>query len=169
MEKEISVYFGLGTNLGNKAQNLFDAINSIDEQIGRLVKSSNFYSSPPFEMDSEEYFWNCCIEVRTTLKPIELINRIEKIELDMGRTQKSVDKKYQNRKIDIDILFYGLEEYKDEKLTIPHPEWQNRLFVLVPLLELIENILISNNTFSIHETIAKIGLQSPPKLELKFF
>ncbi|MBU2019339.1 MAG: 2-amino-4-hydroxy-6-hydroxymethyldihydropteridine diphosphokinase [Bacteroidetes bacterium] len=170
MEKTATiVYIGLGTNIGNKPQNLFDSINFIDQRIGRLVKSSNFYSTPPFEMQSKNDFWNACIQIETYLNPFEILEEIQKIEQDMGRAAKSINKNYQDRIIDIDLLFFGNECIEDPKLTLPHPEWQNRLFVLVPLNELIDRLNISGNCHHLAKLINKLGSQAIPKQELKFF
>jgi 2-amino-4-hydroxy-6-hydroxymethyldihydropteridine diphosphokinase len=170
MEKQKTVvYLSLGSNIGNKPQNLFDSINQIDQRIGRLVKSSNFYSTPPFQMDSDNEFWNACIQIETNVEPIELLKEIKEIESEMGRSEKSKHKKYSDRIIDIDILFYGEQVVDHPELSIPHPEWKNRLFVLIPLKELTDHLNIRENYYQIDKLINNTQTQATPERVLRFF
>ena len=170
MEKEkVTCYFSLGTNLGNKPQNLFDCINHIDQIVGRVTNCSNFYSSPPFEMESSNEFWNCVIEVETTLAPTEILVKTQEIELETGRTIKSVNQVYTDRLIDIDLLFYGEKQFETKELTIPHPKWSERLFVLIPLKELQGIISISDKNYELEELINIIEAQTIPNLALRLF
>lgn len=129
-------YLSLGTNLGDKTQNLNKAVQYISEQIGRIISLSAFYQTEPWGFFSENAFMNaaCCVE--TTWKAQELLEKIKEIELLMGRKEKSHQGIYKDRIIDIDILFYDDLILTTDNLTIPHPYITDRMFVLLPLAEI---------------------------------
>ena len=131
------VYLSLGTNLGDKEQNLLSAITEIDRRIGSVRAQSAFLSSEPWGFESEHTFLNAAVCVETELSPNALLRATQQIERDMGRTQKSVDGKYHDRIIDIDILLYDDLHINTKKLTIPHPRMYERDFVLIPLREIL--------------------------------
>ena len=127
-------YIGLGTNLGNREENLSKAIAMIGEEIGEVVSCSSVYQTEPWGFQSENEFLNAVIKVRTGLKPSGLFGRILMIEALLGRLREG--KGYSSRIIDIDILLYGGEIINNKNLQIPHPRIQDRKFVLVPLCEI---------------------------------
>lgn len=131
------VYLSLGTNLGDKEQNLLSAITEIDRRIGSVRAQSAFLSTEPWRFESEHTFLNAAVCVETELSPNALLRATQQIERDMGRTQKSVDGKYHDRIIDIDILLYDDLHINTKKLTIPHPRMYERDFVLIPLREIL--------------------------------
>lgn len=131
------VYLSLGTNLGDKEQNLLSAITEIDRRIGSVRAQSAFLSTEPWGFESEHTFLNAAVCVETELSPNALLRATQQIERDMGRTQKSVDGKYHDRIIDIDILLYDDLHINTKKLTIPHPRMYERDFVLIPLREIL--------------------------------
>ena len=100
------VYVGLGTNLGDKEQNLRDAVQKIEEQIGKVVSLSAFYVTAPWGFASENSFLNAAACVDTDLSPLEVLRETQLIERELGRTKKSVDGVYSDRLIDIDLLLY---------------------------------------------------------------
>ena len=130
------VFLGLGTNLGDKRNNLLTAVNHIEEKIGKITSLSSLYETEPWGFKSDNSFLNAALCVETPLEPVAILNIIKEIEIEMGRTQKSVNKVYSDRPIDIDILLYDDMIIKTEELTIPHPLMTERDFVMKPLVEI---------------------------------
>lgn len=130
------VFLGLGTNLGDKRDNLLTAVNHIEEKIGKVTSLSSFYETEPWGFKSDNSFLNAALCVETSLEPVAILHIIKEIEVEMGRTQKSVNKVYSDRPIDIDILLYDDMIIKSEELTIPHPLMTERDFVMKPLMEI---------------------------------
>ena len=128
-----TIYLSLGTNLGDKEQNLLSAIKEIERRIGPVRAQSAFLSTEPWGFKSENTFLNAAVRVETELSPHALLRVTQQIERNMGRTQKSVDGQYHDRIIDIDILLYDNLHINTKKLTIPHPHMYERDFVLIPL------------------------------------
>lgn len=130
------VYLGLGTNLGDKEQNIRLTIKKIEEQIGHVVRQSALYFSKPWGFKSENDFVNAVICCQTALTPSELLSATQSIERAMGRKKKSVDGSYHDRIIDIDILLYDNLHIDTPDLKIPHPLMRHRDFVMIPLQEI---------------------------------
>lgn len=137
------VYLSLGTNLGNKEENLRTAMTLIEEQVGTITSQSALYASAPWGFDSENTFLNNAISVETSLTPEELLSTTQRIEHTLGRTHKSVDGQYSDRLIDIDILLYDDVVMHTPSLTLPHPLMHRRLFVLEPLSEIAPTMIHS--------------------------
>ena len=137
MLKVHTVYLSLGTNLGDKEQNLLSAITEIERRIGPVRAQSAFLSTEPWGFESTNTFLNAAVCVETELSPTALLRATQQIERDMGRTQKSVDGQYHDRIIDIDILLYDDLHIHTKKLTIPHPHMYERDFMLIPLREIL--------------------------------
>ncbi len=135
----MKVYLGIGTNLGDKQNNLNEALALIKEHVGRIIKSSSVYETEPWGFRSKDYFLNIVAEVETKLKPSGLLGRILMVEANMGRLRN--EKGYSSRIIDIDILFYGSRKFEKKTLVIPHPRLHERRFVLVPLCELVPDLV----------------------------
>lgn len=135
-EKPHNVYLGLGSNLGDRGENLSQAINQIEKRIGKIVATSAFYVTDPVGFDSENKFLNAACHVETHLTPEEILYVAQNIEKEMGRTIKSKDKIYADRVIDIDLLLYDDEIIHSLELELPHPQLQDRSFVLLPLAEI---------------------------------
>lgn len=130
------LYLGLGTNLGNKRENLTRAIEALSLALGKCVTQSSFIETEPWGFESNNSFLNCVAAFDTDIAPLELLNTTERIERMLGRTQKSQDGNYHDRVIDIDILLYGDNIIESDRLTIPHPLMHSRTFVLEPLAEI---------------------------------
>jgi len=126
-------YLSLGSNMGNKFEHLQQAVNNIFEEVGAVEKISAVYSTPAMGFEGED-FLNCVVWVKTRLSPNKILKAILSIEKSMGRERTSSGN-YTSRPIDIDILFVDDVQKKVKKLTIPHPEIENRRFVLQPLAE----------------------------------
>lgn len=131
------VYLGLGTNLGSdKAENLHQAIQLINEQAGHVLACSSFIKSKPWGFESDNHFMNAVIAIDTSYTPHDLLHVTQSIERSMGRTHKTIGTNYTDRIIDIDILLYGEQFINTPELTIPHPYIMQREFVSQPLFEI---------------------------------
>jgi 2-amino-4-hydroxy-6-hydroxymethyldihydropteridine diphosphokinase len=131
------VYFGLGSNLGNRKSNLGEAIRQIGE-FAVIKKTSSIYETEPWGLKDQPKFLNQVILVESTLGPNELLSLVKNIETKMGR-KKSVH--FGPRLIDVDILFYDNYMINTPELTIPHPHLIERAFVLVPLDEIAPKLI----------------------------
>lgn len=131
----MEIYLGLGSNLGDKCLHLRTAINEIEKRIGHVECQSAFVETEPWGFDSDNTFVNAVVRVDTALSPLDLLKETQTIEREMGRTHKTVDGKYSDRIIDIDILLYGDAEINLPELVVPHPRMHERDFVMKPLEE----------------------------------
>lgn len=129
------VYLSLGSNLGDRELFLQAALQRLESKAGSITNISSYYETEPWGFESNTQFLNICVSLKTQLTPFQLLERINLIEKELGRNQKS-DVKYASRVIDIDILTFGDQIITSEHLTIPHPHMNNRLFVLMPLGEI---------------------------------
>ena len=138
------VYLGLGTNLGDREQNLQEAIRLIGDRVGKVTRQSSFIQTEPWGFESENLFLNAVILCETEQTPREVLLTTQQIERDMGR-QKMVNgswsmvngqRQYADRVIDIDILLYDNLTVDEPDLKIPHPLMQQRDFVMKPLGEI---------------------------------
>ncbi|MDR0413764.1 MAG: 2-amino-4-hydroxy-6-hydroxymethyldihydropteridine diphosphokinase [Dysgonamonadaceae bacterium] len=129
-------YLALGTNLGDKKRNLLTAIAWIKEEIGTVAAVSSVYETEPWGFVSENTFLNMVIKVETALPPLELLHVTRKMERKMGRPEDH-SPAYQDRIIDIDLIFYDDLVYDSDELTLPHPRYKERRFVTEPLKELM--------------------------------
>jgi 2-amino-4-hydroxy-6-hydroxymethyldihydropteridine diphosphokinase len=128
------VYLILGSNLGNRQMFLHKADRLLQEQAGATLERSSIYETKPWGFNSKDFFLNQVVKIETSYSPSELLKIIKEIEIKLGRTKK--DKKYDQRCIDIDILFYNDEIFCSNELVIPHPLITKRKFVLMPLNEI---------------------------------
>jgi 2-amino-4-hydroxy-6-hydroxymethyldihydropteridine diphosphokinase len=130
------VYLSLGSNVGDRAVQLGDAVTRL-RAVGRIVAESSVYETEPVEFTEQPWFLNCAVALETSKTPQQLMSAILKIEEDMGR--KRMQKKGP-RTIDIDILLFGDTIIKSKELTIPHPAMHQRHFVLEPLAEIAPEV-----------------------------
>ena len=126
----------MGSNLGDKAWNLSEAIRLIGERVGQVLRQSSFIETEPWGFQSDNSFLNAVILCETDKTPREVLLLTQQIERDMGRRQKSVSVGYADRIIDIDILLYDDLTIDEPDLKIPHPLMHQRDFVMRPLQEL---------------------------------
>jgi 2-amino-4-hydroxy-6-hydroxymethyldihydropteridine diphosphokinase len=127
-----TVYLSLGSNLGDRAANLREAIQKLAD-IGNVVTASSLYETEPVELTAQPWFLNCAVKLDTEKMPRQLISAILSLEQSMGRQRKQ---KKGPRIIDIDILLFGSSVIEIPSLTIPHPKLHERRFVLEPLAEI---------------------------------
>ena len=130
------LYLSLGTNLGNKEQNLLNAIEQINKSIGKVVRQSTFISTAPVDFISKNQFLNAAVLVETSLSPTDCLLATQQIERKMGRKQKSINGQHFDRIIDIDLLLYDDIQLSTPELTLPHPKMFERDFVMIPLQEI---------------------------------
>lgn len=138
------IYFGIGTNLGNREENLRTALQLLHERVGECLACSSIHRSAPQGFVSENEFANIVAVCQTNASPEEVLLITQQIEREMGRTEKSVNGIYHDRVIDIDLLkathHSSLITHHSSTLTLPHPRMQERDFVMIPLRE-VETIL----------------------------
>jgi 2-amino-4-hydroxy-6-hydroxymethyldihydropteridine diphosphokinase len=130
---EKTLYLSLGSNVGDKVENLRTAISALPDGGVRVAKVSSFYETEPVDFLNQEWFLNCAVEGETDISAQELLIALRRIETQMG-SKKLVAKG--PRLIDIDILLYGAETIDTPALQVPHPRMLLRRFVLVPLAEI---------------------------------
>lgn len=131
----------LGTNIGNKRGNMVTAAALLAERAGDVLALSSLYETEPWGFHSEHTFLNAALILETDRPPLELLEITRAIEIEMGRTAKSVDGQYEDRLIDIDLLLYDDRIMQTERLTLPHPLMHQRRFVLDPLVEIAPDAL----------------------------
>jgi 2-amino-4-hydroxy-6-hydroxymethyldihydropteridine diphosphokinase len=128
-----TVYLGLGSNLGDRAANLEQAIARLAASGVQSVRRSSLYSTEPVGFGAQQWFLNCVVEASTDLMPRQLLRATLQVERGLGR-RRGV--RNAPRTVDIDILLYGTSVVSMSDLEIPHPRIAERRFVLVPLREL---------------------------------
>jgi 2-amino-4-hydroxy-6-hydroxymethyldihydropteridine diphosphokinase len=125
---------GLGSNLGDRAEMLRKAIGFLGNSAFENIQLSKVYETEPWGFVSENSFLNMVLTAQTTFSPSQLLEEIIRIEQILGRVR--VENQYSDRPIDLDILFYGSQSFKDSQLEIPHPRMHSRRFVLEPLRDI---------------------------------
>jgi len=126
------VYLSLGSNMGDRAANLKEAIGSLTPQM-KVKAKSKVYETPPWGFTDQDKFLNQAIKVKTYLDPEPLLKHLKRLETALGRVESF---QYGPRLIDIDILFYDDILLANTQLVIPHPNMHERAFVLIPLLDI---------------------------------
>ncbi len=145
----------MGSNLGNRVQNLFSALAKLQSRGIHLLAISKLYESPPLGFKSSNFFLNLVAKIRTSLSPQALLFEAKKVEWELGRKPTSKTSNYTDRPIDIDIIFYEDLILKTKTLEIPHPKAKDRGFVLFPLLELDPNMVYPGLKKTIKEILAE--------------
>ena len=125
----------LGSNLGDRQDNLHKAIDLIGQRVGPVIRQSSFIETEPWGFESQNKFLNGVILCETTLTPRQLLRTTQKIERELGRNKKT-SHLYHDRPIDIDILLYDDLTIDEPDLKIPHPLMEQRDFVMIPLREI---------------------------------
>ena len=140
------IFFGIGSNLGDREQNLRYTLQLLDERVGEQLVCSSIFRSAPQGFDSNNEFANIVDVYKTDFYPEELLLLTQRIECELGRTHKSVEGIYSDRIIDIDLL-QAIDNskhlvYNSPQLTLPHPRMQERDFVLIPLQEVMSKFYV---------------------------
>jgi len=125
----------IGTNTGNRMRNLEHALSIVHEGVGEVLNISSVYETEPWGFESKNWFYNAAFTLKSSLEPQLLIKKLLEIEKEMGRVRGEGG--YTDRCIDLDIILCDDCTISSEKLTLPHPKMHERLFVLLPLQELM--------------------------------
>ena len=131
-------YLSLGSNLGDRHATMQSAILLLDSQAGTVDRVSSAIETEPWGFESANKFLNMCVRITSTLSPEQLLATTKDIELQLGRTTKSVNGQYHDRPIDIDILTYDDLHINTPSLTPPHPHMHERHFGVIPLREILD-------------------------------
>jgi 2-amino-4-hydroxy-6-hydroxymethyldihydropteridine diphosphokinase len=134
-----NVFLGIGTNLGDREDNIEKAVAKIKDSVGSVLASSSIYETESWGFQSDDDFLNLVLKIGTTLSPSGVLGRILMIESLLGRTRDL--KRYSSRLIDIDILLYDDLIVDAASLIIPHPLIHERKFVLIPLCEIAPEMI----------------------------
>ena len=145
------IILALGTNIEPREQYLKDSLEKIEENNLKITLESSVYETPAWGGVADQNFLNMCIEVETSLGAYELLDTIQKIELELGRVRKE---HWGNRTIDIDIITFDDLVFNDDRLIVPHKYIHDRNFVLAPLVEMYGSIEIAGK--NIKESLEKI-------------
>ena len=145
------IILALGTNIEPREQYLKDSLEKIEENNLKIILESSVYETPAWGGVADQNFLNMCIEVETSLGAYELLDTIQKIELELGRVRKE---HWGNRTIDIDIITFDDLVFNDDRLIVPHRYIHDRNFVLAPLVEMYGSIYIAGK--NIKESLEKI-------------
>jgi 2-amino-4-hydroxy-6-hydroxymethyldihydropteridine diphosphokinase len=136
-----AIYLSLGSNMGDRAENIARAIGALGAHGVRVVRKSSLYETEPVEVRGGGWFLNCVVDVETGLMPRQLMNALLEIERSLGRQRGPVSKGLKDpRTIDMDILLYGTDVVSTPELEVPHPRMAERRFVLVPMVEIAPEV-----------------------------
>ena len=152
--KESIVYFSLGSNIGDRKSNLIRCIKLIEEKAGNINLVSSIYKNSAQGFDGD-YFYNLCLEITTSKNPQQILSIILKIEKDMGRKIRD-SKNYESRIIDIDIILFDDLVLAEKNLKIPHPKFHERNFVLLPLIEINNQLINPKTNISVEDYLKNI-------------
>jgi 2-amino-4-hydroxy-6-hydroxymethyldihydropteridine diphosphokinase len=154
------VYLSLGSNVGDRDENLKAAIAALPAAGVQVRRVSSFYETEPVDYLDQAWFLNCVVQAETELPPLELLRRLRGVEARMG-SKKLIAKG--PRLIDIDILLYGQETMDTPELQVPHPRMAQRRFVLVPLAEIAPGL----RHLSWPGTAQELLAETPDKSEVR--
>jgi 2-amino-4-hydroxy-6-hydroxymethyldihydropteridine diphosphokinase len=149
----ITAYIGLGSNLGDRKQNLAQALKLMPKHLV-IEQISCIYETEPVGYEQQPLFLNAVCRISTELSPQQLLGLAKEIEAKLGRMPGFPNAP---RPIDIDILFYGDKVFSDKELTIPHPRLAERAFVLVPLAEIAPGLVHPENGKTVRELLDDLG------------
>jgi 2-amino-4-hydroxy-6-hydroxymethyldihydropteridine diphosphokinase len=133
-----TVYIALGSNLGNRTENLVNAINALNVLVGAVQAQSHVYETAPLYITEQPAYLNAVVKVETMLTPAQVLEALQGLEKAAGRVR---DVRYGARVLDLDILYYGNAVIETATLQIPHPLLAERAFVLYPLCDIEPDLL----------------------------
>jgi len=135
MKTQHQVILSLGSNQGNRLENIERCIEGLHNEIGTVIRVSKLYETPSWGFESEK-FYNCAVILNTHKSAHRILEEVLLLEEALGRVRDAKVEGYQARLIDIDVITFDEEIIASEKLQVPHPEMHNRLFVLLPMRDL---------------------------------
>jgi 2-amino-4-hydroxy-6-hydroxymethyldihydropteridine diphosphokinase len=151
-----TAYLSLGSNLGDRAAHLREALERLEAAEIHILRQSSIYETEPQDLRQQPWFLNLVVEAETRLFPMQLLARIQDIERDLGRRRLTPKGP---RTIDIDILLYGSFVINTKQLQVPHPRLDERRFVLEPLAEISPDLRHPVSGRTIREMLAAAGVQ----------
>lgn len=150
----VIAYIGLGSNLGDREENLRRALEMMDGLPGtRVLRVSSLYRTEPVGVTDQPEFLNLAVELETELEPKALLISLQKIEDDLGRVRQV---RWGSRTIDLDIIYYGDRIVEEPKLEVPHPRANQRAFVLEPLAEIAPDLVDPVTGRSVKEMLEEL-------------
>ena len=135
----MKAFLGLGSNLGDRAHYLEEAVSALSSPVLKIEATSRIYETEPWGLLDQPLYWNLVIKIETSLEPLELLHVCQEIERQLGRERKQ---HWGPRTIDIDLLIYDNIVSDSEELILPHPYLEERAFVLVPLREIAPELVL---------------------------
>lgn len=157
-----TIYLSLGSNIGDRAENIARAVAALAEHGVRVTRQSSLYETEPVELREQEWFLNGVVSAQTDLAPRDLMAALLAIERSLGR-ERTVPKG--PRIIDIDILLFGDDVVKEPQLEIPHPRMAARRFVLVPFAEIAPDACHP----VLRKSIGALLSETPDRSEVRMF
>lgn len=159
--EQTTAYLLLGGNLGDRKKNLEDAIVHLNNEVGEILSKSSVYETAAWGKTDQPTFLNQAIGISTNLTALQVLKKALSIEQKLGRIRKD---KWGERLIDIDLILYGNEVINiEDKLQIPHPQMQNRKFVMLPLKEIAADVMHP----VLQKTIFEIATNISDNLDVK--
>jgi 2-amino-4-hydroxy-6-hydroxymethyldihydropteridine diphosphokinase len=155
-----NAYLLIGGNVGNRQQNLHQAVTAINNSCGRVIRQSSLYETAAWGKTDQQAFLNQALVIETLFTAPELLEKVLEAETSQGRVRKE---RYGPRLIDIDILFFNNIILNSPNLILPHPEVQNRRFALTPLAEVAPDLVHP----ALHKTITQLLLDCKDMLEVR--
>jgi len=157
------VFFSLGSSLGDRRKTLIGAINSIENHIGSVLKTSNVFETEPWGFQDKNMFLNMAVLVQTKLSPEQILQKSQQIEKLYNR--KKTGNNYEARTLDIDIVFYDNLVFDNSFLQIPHKFAHKRIFVLLPIAEIAPDFVHP----ILKQTISRLLKNCDDKTSIKIF
>jgi len=155
-----TIFFSIGSNIGNRRENINQAIMLLESKVGYIQKVSSFYETQPWGLETQNDFYNIVLKLSTKLDIEEVFVKIMDIEKKMKRESR---KKWESRIIDIDVLFFNNDIINKVGIQVPHPWLHLRKFVLAPLAEIDADFVHP----VLNKSVLEILNTCPDKLDVK--